>query len=71
MFIYTTNGKEIKQENMPAKTYALAGFQNKKDKGLLTVRTIEGLVPLLNENGYQYRFEKMAGKTFDGNIWRS
>lgn len=69
MYIYETGGKKIESKDMPANTYALIGSQYPDDKGLLTVRVPEGLTPLVNKAGKQYRFPENAGKTYNGQNW--
>lgn len=69
MYCFTTNGKKITLSEMPYNTYALAGLQYETDKGLLTVHVPEGLTPLCNENGIQYRMIDKAGLSFNGKTW--
>ena len=69
MFYFETNGKTVRTETMPYNVYALAGLQDEQHRGFLTVRVPEGLVPLCNVNGNQYRFKERAGQTFDGKQW--
>ena len=69
MFYYERDGKMVETKTIPYNTYALAGIQDPKDTGLLTVRVHGSLVPLLNAKGDQCRRKDSAGMTFDGVGW--
>ena len=69
MYKFITNNTVFTQDTIPANTYALLGYQDENDKGLLTVHVPEGLTPLIDENGKQYRLPEHAGKSFNGVKW--
>lgn len=69
MYYFETNGKPVITENLPSNVYALAGYQDEQDKGLLCVHVPEGLTPLKDKDGKQYRIIEQAGNSFNGKNW--
>jgi hypothetical protein len=64
------NRQRVNCDQIPANTYVLAGMQDEGDTGKLTVRTQEGLVPLIDGvNHKQPVWPDLAGQTFDGSRW--